>query len=43
MFDTNGDGTVTLDELAMVMRSMGRDLEKEELQEMVASFDYDCK
>lgn len=41
LFDKDGDGTITSDELGVVMRSLGRNPTKEELDAMIAEVDED--
>mmetsp|Transcript_81895 Transcript_81895/g.198441 ORF Transcript_81895/g.198441 Transcript_81895/m.198441 type:complete len:156 (-) Transcript_81895:38-505(-) len=41
LFDVNGDGSITTDELGTVMRSLGQDPSEEELQKMVDEVDED--
>ena len=43
LFDTDGDGAMTLDELTKVMRSLGRDLDESELRNILQEFDVNCK
>ena len=39
VFDKDGDGTITLDELSIVMKSLGRNATREELKAMIAEVD----
>ena len=41
LFDKDGDGTITIDELATVMRSLGQNPTDEELQDMINEVDAD--
>jgi len=41
LFDKDGDGTISVDELGIVMRSLGRNLSKEDLMVMIAEVDED--
>merc|ERR1719449_3155 len=41
LFDKDGDGTITADELGVVMRSLGRKPTMEELKAMIAEVDDD--
>lgn len=41
MFDKDGDGTITLSELASVMRTLGQQPTEDELQVMMSSVDVD--
>merc|ERR1719449_297795 len=41
LFDKDGDGTITADELGVVMRSLGRKPTMEELKAMIAEVDED--
>jgi calmodulin len=41
VFDKDGDGTITLDELSIVMKSLGRNATREELKAMIAEVDDD--
>merc|ERR1719198_331074 len=41
LFDKDGDGTITIDELAIVMKSLGRCPSREELQIMIDEVDED--
>jgi len=41
MFDKDGDGTITTSELGTVMRSLGQNLTKQELEDMVNEVDVD--
>merc|ERR1719364_87925 len=41
LFDKDGDGTITAEELGVVMRSLGRKPTKEELKSMIAECDDD--
>lgn len=43
MFDKNGDGTITADELGTVMRSLGQMLTEEELRHIMQEVDIDSK
>lgn len=41
MFDKDGDGTVSTEELGEVMRSMGQNPTEKELMDMIAEVDVD--
>ena len=41
MFDKNGDGCITTQELGTVMRTLGQDPTEEELQDMINEVDQD--
>ncbi|KAL6007280.1 hypothetical protein ACLOJK_032776 [Asimina triloba] len=41
LFDKDGDGCITIDELATVIRSLGQDPTEEELQDMINEVDVD--
>ena len=41
LFDKNGDGTITTEELGTVMRSLGENLTQEQLQDMINEVDAD--
>ena len=41
MFDKDGDGTITTNELGTVMRNLGQKPSQEELQQMVSEVDED--
>ena len=41
LFDTDGDGTISLVELGNVMKSLGRTLSRSKLKEMIAIADTD--
>lgn len=41
LFDKDGDGSITKDELGRVMRSLGQFARSEELQEMLQEIDSD--
>ncbi|WOL19637.1 calmodulin-1-like [Canna indica] len=41
LFDKDGDGCITLDELATVIKSLGQNPTEEELQEMIQEVDAD--
>ena len=41
LFDKDGDGTITIDELDVVMRSLGRNTTREDLQKMIDEVDED--
>ncbi len=41
VFDKNGDGTISMQELAIVMKSLGQNPSHEELQEMIENADLD--
>ena len=41
LFDKNGDGTITVNELATVMRSLGSNPTNSELQDMINEVDSD--
>ena len=43
LFDKNGDGKVTHEEVGVVMRSLGAQLTEEELQDMINQVDLDRK
>lgn len=43
LFDKDGDGSITKDELGRVMRSLGQFARSEELQEMLQEIDSDGK
>lgn len=43
LFDKDGDGTITKEELGSVMRSLGQFARVEELQEMLQEIDMDGK
>lgn len=43
MFDKDGDGTITTAELGTVMKSLGQNLTKQELEDMVNEVDVDGK
>lgn len=43
MFDKDGDGTITTKELGTVMRSLGQNPTKQELEDMVNEVDVDGK
>jgi calcium-binding protein CML len=40
-FDTDGDGIITIEELAMIMQSLGKRYSRKKLQEIIASADED--
>ena len=42
LFDKDGDGTITPNELGTVMRSLEQDPTEEELQDMINNVDSDC-
>merc|ERR1719310_404277 len=42
LFDKDGDGTITIEELGIVMRSLGRKPTREELEAMIAEVDDDA-
>jgi calmodulin len=41
MFDKDGDGTITTSELGTAMKSLGQNLTKQELEDMVNEVDVD--
>ena len=41
MFDRDGDGSVTVEELGTVMRSLGQDPTEEQIQDMINDVDVD--
>mgnify|MGYP001481768784 CR=1 FL=1 len=41
LFDKDGDGTITVDELDVVMRSLGRKTDRADLQRMIDEVDED--
>lgn len=41
MFDIDGDGSISPDELSRVMKSLGKNHSDVEIQEMVEEFDAD--
>jgi len=41
LFDKDGDGSISVDELGIVMRSLGRDMTREELLSVIAEVDED--
>ncbi|XP_058105407.1 calmodulin-1-like [Magnolia sinica] len=41
LFDKDGDGCITIEELATVIRSLGQDPTEEELQDMINEVDVD--
>ena len=41
MFDKDGDGTITTSELGTAMKSLGQNLTKQELEDMVNEVDAD--
>ena len=41
LFDTDGDGTISIVELSNVMKSLGRTLSRSRLKEMIAIADTD--
>ena len=41
MFDANGDGGITFEELGVVLRSMGQNPSDQELMEMIHELDED--
>lgn len=41
LFDKDGDGSISVDELGIVMRSLGRDMTREELLSLIAEVDED--
>lgn len=43
MFDKDGDGTITTDELGTVMESLGLSSNQDELDEMISEVDADGK
>lgn len=43
LFDKDGDGSITQEELGRVMRSLGQFAREEELQEMLKEVDIDGK
>lgn len=43
MFDKDGDGTITIDELGTVMENLGLSSNDEELNEMISEVDADGK
>ena len=43
MFDENGDGTISTNELRHVMKSLGQNLSSDEIQQMVNEIDADGK
>lgn len=43
MFDRDGDGTITVDELGTVMENLGINSDQEELDEMIKEVDEDGK
>ena len=43
LFDVDGDGTITTDELGTVMQQMGLNPSKKELLEMISEVDEDRK
>lgn len=43
LFDKDGDGTITKEELGRVMRSLGQFARTEELQQMLQEVDVDGK
>ncbi|KAK3146272.1 hypothetical protein QOZ80_3BG0263880 [Eleusine coracana subsp. coracana] len=42
VFDKNGDGCITSEELGSVMSSLGQNLSESELQDMIKVVDADC-
>ena len=40
-FDRNKDGTITTDELSVIMRSLGKNATEAELKEMISEVDTD--
>ena len=43
MFDQDGDGSITFDELGTVMRSLGQCPTRQELRDMIQEVDIDGK
>ena len=43
LFDTDGDGTISIKELETIMRSLGQNPTQKEIQEMVKKADNDGK
>ncbi len=43
LFDKNGDGTITCDELGTVMRSLGQNPSEQEIKDMINEVDIDGK
>ena len=41
LFDTNGDGTITVTELGIVMKNLGQNPTDEEVQDMINEVDVD--
>ena len=41
VFDENGDGTISTEELGHVMKALGQDLTEEEVQAMITEIDAD--
>uniref|UniRef100_A0A7S3NGR9 EF-hand domain-containing protein n=1 Tax=Euplotes harpa TaxID=151035 RepID=A0A7S3NGR9_9SPIT len=41
LFDKDGDGTITIDELSIVMKSIGQNSSKEAVKEMIGDIDSD--
>lgn len=41
MFDVDGDGTISTEELGNVMKSLGQNLTQEEIQTMIREIDAD--